>query len=124
MKSILDFLTMLSLGRIYQIVAGIIKRYFIASYIDFIDHIRGLYFALIFTSICLMLGLSGFILLHAALFLYLPWTNENKIVLMFILGTIYLIVPAIITGLIHSRKRWLKHSGAQKMLEDLSKKEQ
>ncbi len=124
MKSILEFLTMISLGRIFELVSGVIKRYLVASYIDFIEQLRTIYFIVILTSICLLLLLSGFLIVHAALFMYLSWSNEHKSILMLIMGCCYMIIPLAIVGITHSRNQWMKRSGAKKMLEDLSNKEQ
>lgn len=118
----LEFLAMLSIGKIFDAVWTIAKSYFITFYIGVVDFARSIYFTLVLTIACLMLLLSGFIMLHVALFLYLPWTLSSKIIGITVLGSIYVIAPLMLLMWIQSRDRWLKMTGAKKMLDDATKK--
>jgi hypothetical protein len=121
MKAIWEFFAMLTFGRVYGLVAAVVKSYFLRLYIGTIEIMRDMYFAFIFTITCLLLILSGFILLHVALFLSLPWELKNKIILMFVLGFLYLIIPLLIMAKLVSKETWFKITGAKKLFDDIEK---
>jgi hypothetical protein len=122
MKSFFEFMALFSLGRIVDLVYSLTKGYFLRAYIRFIDGVRSIYFLVVLTISCLLLLLTGFLLLHAALFLYLPWDTAHKILLMFILGLTYMVIPLCGLCCLQSRERWLNISGTKSMLDDLSSK--
>lgn len=70
--------------------------------------------------LCLMVGMMamGLLLLHAALFMLLPWTLRTKAFLMLGLGVIYTVAAAIVIGLDSRETTWIQKSGAQTLLED------
>lgn len=49
---------------------------------------------------------AGFILLHIALYLLLPWQPETKAWVLLGLGAFYLVVPAAIMAKAMSRRTW------------------
>lgn len=122
MKGILEFLAMFSLGRVFDLVRSLIKNYLASIYVDVVDGLRSVYLVLVFTIVALLLFFCGFLLLHIALFLYLPWSLADKIFLVTILGLFYLSLPIVVLSILQSRKRWMKASGAKKILDDITDK--
>lgn len=122
MKLILELLAMFSLRRIFNLLADLLKSSLIRTYINFIDKLRSIYLIGIITTLCLMLFLSGFLILHAAVFLALTWSLSSKITLLFILSGTYIFIPLVIFARLHSRKHWLERSGANKIIDDLNKR--
>lgn len=122
MKSLLELLAMFSLDRIFGLVFDLLKGYVIKVYLQTIDGIRGVFFTLVLALFCLLILLSGFLMLHVALFLSLPWELSNKLILLAILGAIYLIAPILAIKNLLSKERLLKISGAKKAIDDLSSK--
>ncbi|MCC5846857.1 MAG: hypothetical protein JJU29_02100 [Verrucomicrobia bacterium] len=70
--------------------------------------------------ISLMVGMMamGLLLLHAALFMLLPWSLQVKAFLILGLGAIYTLTAGIVIGVESSDKSWIKNSGAQALLEE------
>src|SRR5580698_8795294 len=96
MKFLLEFFMLSSFGRMFELMGQIIKSYCARFYTSFIDSVRNIYVAILLTIACLLLLLMGFLLLHVALFLYLPWEMSDKILLIFVLGMVYLLGSLIL----------------------------
>jgi len=62
----------------------------------------------------------GMLLLHAGLFILLPWSVESKAVLGISLGLIYVVIGSIVLHLSVNEKMWMKKSGVAEMLEKLT----
>lgn len=122
MKSILELLAMFSLDRIFGVVFDLIKGYALRLYIDAMDGVRSLVIALILALGFLLVFFCGFLMLHVALFLSLPWSMGAKLILLAILGGLYLIVPVIVICKLQSKEQWLKMTGTKKAIEDISQK--
>ena len=60
----------------------------------------------------------GILLLHAGLFLLLPWSVTAKAVLGMALGLAYLIIGGAILQAAFNEKTWMDKSGAVEMLKD------
>jgi inner membrane protein involved in colicin E2 resistance len=118
-----DILTrLLGLGRIFDELFRLIKIRFICSYVTIVDTIRSLFVASIAVIICLLLLFTGFILLHVALFLMLPWSISERALLFALLGSVYIFVPAVIVIFINRRLQWFKHFGVKELIDRLSSK--
>jgi hypothetical protein len=60
----------------------------------------------------------GALLLHAGLFILLPWTAEAKAVLGMILGLAYVVIGGVALRAAMDERTWMEKSGAAKMLEE------
>src|SRR5579871_5240121 len=107
MKHLLELLVTLGLDRLFAVVRDIVKRRVARLYINVVYQLRNIYFIFALTTLCLLLFVVGFLLLHLALFLYLPWDFEDRVLLIFILGLIYSMTPLALMIYLHSRRRWL-----------------
>lgn len=63
----------------------------------------------------------GLLLLHAGLFILLPWTVEAKALLGVGLGLVYVVVGAIALRLAMDEKMWMEKSGATRMVEEATR---
>lgn len=74
----------------------------------------------------LMIGLIciGMLLLHAGLFILLPWTVEVKAVIVMVLGAIYVVIGIIVLSMVMNEKTWVSKSGVIEMLNDASASDQ
>jgi hypothetical protein len=66
---------------------------------------------------CCMVLFLGLALLHAALFVVLPWSLGYRVLAMAILGLAYVIIALSVMAVLLSEKRWMQHSGASEMVE-------
>ena len=68
----------------------------------------------------LLIGLIciGVLLLHAGLFILLPWTVEAKAVLGMCLGAAYVVIGAVALSAAMTQKAWMEKSGAAEMLKE------
>jgi hypothetical protein len=64
-----------------------------------------------------LIGL-GALLLHAGLFILLPWSAETKAILGMALGLVYVVIGCVALCSTLSEKTWMEKSGARKMLQD------
>jgi hypothetical protein len=67
-----------------------------------------------------MIGLicMGGLILHAALFILLPWSLEAKAVLGLVLGLVYVVIGGVVLRVAMDEKTWMDKSGATKMLQE------
>ncbi len=68
----------------------------------------------------LLIGLicTGVVLVHAALFLLLPWSVTAKAILGLILGTAYIAAGSLALRAAMSERTWMSKTGATAMLND------
>ena len=68
----------------------------------------------------LVIGLIcvGAVLLHAGLFILLPWSVEAKAVLGMVLGLLYMVVGVIALRAAMDERTWMRKSGAAEMLAE------
>jgi len=60
----------------------------------------------------------GFLLIHVALFILLPWTIEAKAKLGLGLGLAYMVIGGVALKVALDERTWMEKSGAAKMLQD------
>jgi hypothetical protein len=93
-------------------VLRFVKLELASLYVEAVDRSRRLFILALLGVLVLLLCLSGFTLIHVALFYYLPWSIQDKAILLLVLGLVYFWVPLILIILAASRKAWMKASGA------------
>jgi hypothetical protein len=73
-------------------------------------------------GVVFMIGLigGGGLLLHAGVFILLPWTVKAKALLGLALGTAYVVAGILLLRVAMDEKTWLQKSGCVKMLEDVT----
>jgi uncharacterized membrane protein YeiB len=60
----------------------------------------------------------GFLLIPVALCLFVPWSPETKTIVAASIGAAYIIIPVIVVMVLSSERRWMKASGADKLVKE------
>ncbi len=89
-----------------------------AAYVHVVRAARLGVMGLVGLVVCSMVLFLGLFLIHVALFIYLPWTITIKLLVMAILGLIYIAAAVAIMVALLSEKRWMRHSGATRAVEE------
>jgi hypothetical protein len=66
--------------------------------------------------------LAGFVLMHVALFMFLPWSPECKAAVLFILGGVYFLIALLYVLKLCSQKFWMEYSKASDLVKEVTKK--
>ncbi len=106
----------------FELIINLFKSRCLTVYIRIIERLRGFFIRGLTALFCLMLVISGFLIIHVALFFYLPWDLETKALVLLIVGLTYFFVPLTLICWLYSKPQWIKMSGAEEMIENLSKK--
>jgi len=121
MKLIFDLIAAIVVGA-YGKVMHRVKTEMTAVYVSSVEHARRAFIGAFIAMLGVLLGVCGFLLVHVALYLYLPWSAERKSLTLLGLGLAYLVVAVAGIARLLSRSFWLKHSKAQDMLDSLAEK--
>ncbi len=92
------------------------------SAIYYLEGVKGAHRILIL--ICMLVFVitligAGLIVIPVALLLFMPWEPTTKAVVGIIIGSIYLLVPAVALISLLSEKRWMRLTGATDILRKL-----
>jgi hypothetical protein len=89
-------------------------------YVAGVRKARQAFIALLGLAAFMLLALSGFVFIHVALFVWLPWSLPVKALVLLILGVVYLGGGlAVVLGL-SSDRAWMKFTGVDRILASLS----
>ena len=70
-------------------------------------------------SVCVILFLTGIILMHVCLFLYAPWSGLTKMLVGFLCAAVYVLAAALIAWRLFAQDRWENmFHGAQESKND------
>jgi hypothetical protein len=86
-------------------------------YIEGVRSLRRLVILASLAIFCLMILSLGVMLIPLGIVLFLPWPPEVKAGAVLILGALYLSGALIMLAYLFSERRWLRISGAVKVLE-------
>jgi hypothetical protein len=90
-----------------------------AVYVAGVRKARRAFVALLGLALSLLLALSGFVLIHVALFAWLPWSLPAKALVLLILGVVYLGGGlAVVVGLTSDRT-WMRFAKVDRILARL-----
>lgn len=121
MKFILRIISAL-FGRWIDRVLGILQTEAAAVYVAGVRKARQAFVALLGLALSLLLALSGFVLVHVALFAWLPWSLPVKALVLLILGMVYLGGGlAVVLGL-SSDRTWMKFAKVDRILAALPRR--
>ncbi|MEI7903400.1 MAG: hypothetical protein WCK89_24435 [bacterium] len=88
-------------------------------YVAGVRKARQAFIALIGLALFLLLALSGFVLIHVALFAWLPWSLPAKALVLLILGVLYLGGGlAVVIGL-SSDRTWMRFAKVDQIIAGL-----
>ena len=106
-------------GRWIGRVRDILRIEAAAVYVAGIRKARQAFIALLGLALFLLLTLSGFVLIHVALFAWLPWSLPAKALVLLILGAVYLGSGlAVVLGL-SSDRTWMRFTKVDRILANL-----
>jgi hypothetical protein len=90
-------------------------------YIKSIETMRLLFLGMVGIGLCLMFLLSGIVLLHVVIFVYMPWSAETKIAIGLGCAAFYIVLAVSAFIFLSSQTKWLKIFHADKIWEYLNK---
>jgi hypothetical protein len=119
------FLTLLFLGWVrnyHKNTINLMKIEGAGYYVKGVGEARKIFLGHVLLNCVLFLLLSGFLLMHAGLFLYLDWPIRTKSLLFLGLGVVYFLVALGVILRFCSQKKWMEFSGAGDMVARLTQK--
>jgi len=118
MKLILEIMSAL-FGRWLGRVRDILHIEAAAVYVAGVRKARQAFIALLGLAVFLTLALCGFVLVHVAIFAWLPWSMPVKALILLILGMVYLGGGlAVVLGL-SSDRTWMRFAKVDHILANL-----
>ena len=87
-----------------------------AVYVAGVRKARQAFIALLGLALVLLLSLSGFVLIHVALFAWLPWSLPAKALVLLILGMVYLGGGIAVIIELSSDRTWMKFAKVDRIL--------
>jgi len=120
-------------GSLFALLAALVLRHYqntafnyvqiraATYYVRAVKAGRSVFISMITVIFGLFLLLAGFIFIHAALFVYLPWSVQSKALLLLILGAVYFVIPLIFIIRATSQRTWMKRSHAANLVSRLTK---
>jgi hypothetical protein len=88
-------------------------------YVAGVRKARQAFIALLGLAVFLMLALGGFVLVHVALFAWLPWSTPVKALILLILGMVYLGGGLAVVLGISSDQAWMRFAKVDRILANL-----
>ncbi len=104
-------------GRVADAALTIAKAEAAAAYVRCVLKVREAFVALLSLATFLLLALAGFVLIHVALFAWLPWSMPVKALVLLMLGVVYLGCGLAAAFAISSDRTWMKFAKVDKLLE-------
>jgi hypothetical protein len=106
-------------GRWRDSVLGGVEMKAAALYATGVRKARGAFIALLLAILFLLLLMSGFLLIHVALFLWLPWSLKARALALLLLGVVYFIGGLAVVVSISSERAWMRYTGVDRLLARL-----
>ena len=103
-------------GRLADAALTIVKAEAAAAYVRCVVKVREVFAALVSLAAFLLLALAGFVLVHVALFVWLPWSIGIKALVLLILGAAYFGVGLAAALSSNSDKAWMKFAKVDGLL--------
>ena len=88
-------------------------------YVAGVRKARQEFIALLGLTALMLLALSGFVFIHVALFVWLPWSLPTKALVLLILGVVYLSGGLVVFFGLTSHRAWMKFTGVDCILASL-----
>jgi len=118
MKFVLGIISAL-IGRWIDGVLGMLKTEAAAVYVAGVRKTRRAFIALLGSFLLLLVAMSGFLLIHAALFMWLPWSLPVKAMLLLVLGLAYLGGGLAVVLRLCSDRTWMRFTKVDRILDSL-----
>jgi hypothetical protein len=121
MKFILGIISAL-FGRWIDRVLDILQTEAAAAYVAGVRKTRQAFIALLGSFLLLLLMMSGFLLIHVALFIWLPWSLPLKALVLLVLGLVYLGIGLAVVLELSSDRTWMKFARVDRILAALPRR--
>ena len=118
MKFVLGIISAL-IGRWIDGVLGMLKTEAAAVYVAGVRKTRRAFIALLGSFLLLLLMMSGFLLIHVALFMWLPWSLPVKALTLLILGVVYLGAGLAVVIYVNSERTWMRFAKVDRIIAGL-----
>jgi hypothetical protein len=102
----------------FQDVIAIVKIRAVGFYVKAVSAVRCAFIGGVTFACALLLMLTGFILMHVAIFWFLPWSPEAKAIVLLILGFLYFLIPLLLVLRMCSQQQWMKCSKASELVDE------
>lgn len=89
-------------------------------YVRLVKYLRFGMLGVLALLLCLVLVLSGFVILHLALALYLPWPLHDRGILLVALGLLYIVIAAVWLLVASSQRTWMRCTGAGRLVRNVT----
>jgi hypothetical protein len=114
-----DFLFGLVGGFFRNEIAGL-KIKGAICYVKAVAEARRIFIIYTLLRCAIILMLAGFVLVHVAVFAFLPWTPLCKMVVLLLLGSLYILVSLSVVLYMCSQKYWMHMTGASKLVDEVT----
>jgi MFS family permease len=121
MKLILGIISAL-FGRWIDRVLNSLQTEAAAAYVAGVRKARQAFIALLGLALSLLLALSGFVLIHVALFAWLPWSLPVKALVLLVLGVVYLGGGLAVVRELSSDRTWMRFAKVDRILAGLPRR--
>ena len=115
MKFILGIISAL-FGRWIDRVLNSLRTEAAAVYVAGVRKTHQAFIALLGLALSLLLALSGFVLIHVALFAWLPWSLSVKALILLVLGMVYLGGGLAVVLELSSERAWMRFAKVDRIL--------
>jgi len=88
-------------------------------YVAGVRKAREAFIALLLAVLFLLLMMTGFLLMHVALFLWLPWSLPARAIVLLVLGAIYFGGGLAVLSAIASERAWVRFAKVDKLVARL-----
>ena len=106
-------------GRWLDRLLGSLEMEAATLYVAGVRKAREAFIALLFALLFLLLMMIGFLLMHVALLLWLPWSLPARALVLFILGMVYFGGGLAVVFRITSDRTWMKFAKVDRLLARL-----
>ena len=89
-------------------------------YVRAVREVRCAFIIGVLVTVGLLLMLAGFVLMHLAIFVFMPWSDQAKAVVLLLLGALYFIVPAMYVVKVCSEKFWMTRTRASRLVDEVT----
>lgn len=90
-------------------------------YVGGVQKAREAFIALLLAVLFLLLLMTGFLLMHVAIFLWLPWSIPARAIVLLVLGAVYFGCGLAVVLMITSERTWMKFTGVNRLVARLQR---
>jgi len=120
LNGILSAIAIKLLDNYRHLSVQLLKIEVVKSYLQGVQMARLSALGLMRMGLLISLICVGVLLLHAGIFILLPWTLEAKAVSGILLGVVYVVAGGLALRSTMDEKAWMEKSGAAEMLKEVT----